>query len=52
MLAKIQRQWNKSVPVVGAMAGFAAWQEGIHGVVPRVDSILLFGDAWMGDAAP
>ncbi|MDT0202786.1 ABC transporter substrate-binding protein [Nocardioides sp. AE5] len=47
-LEKIQAQWNETVPYIslGATPEWNAWGDGVHGVVPSIDSIMLYGDAW------
>ena len=52
VIAKIQRQWNKTVPyaVLGASPTFVAWQENVHGITPTTYNLLLFGNAWKGSS--
>lgn len=47
-LDTIQTLVNDTVPVVnvGAAAVFLPWQADVHGVVPTVNNMLLFGSAW------
>lgn len=44
----IQQQVNETVPFVneGSGAVFLPWQKTVHGLVPTVNQMLLFGKAW------
>jgi len=48
VLEEIQAQWNETVPFapLGATPEWNAWGDGVHGVVPSIDSIMLYGGAW------
>lgn len=50
VLDDIQRLFNEDVPVInlGASAGFTAWGENVHGVVPTDEYMVLLGEAWIG----
>ena len=49
VLDGVQKLFNETVPVVnlGATAGFTAWGDDVHGVVPTDEYMALFGDAWI-----
>ncbi|MQW76190.1 ABC transporter substrate-binding protein [Nocardioides sp. dk4132] len=48
VLEQIQAQWNETVPYapLGATPEWNAWGEDVHGIVPSIDSIMLFDGAW------
>lgn len=48
VLEKIQARWNETMPFapLGATPEWNAWGDTVHGVVPSIDSIMLFGGAW------
>lgn len=49
-IAVLQEEFNNKVPylVWGASAAFVPWSDNVHGIVPSVDGIMLFGNAWIG----
>ncbi|MEV6162257.1 ABC transporter substrate-binding protein [Streptomyces sp. NPDC052052] len=49
ILDGIQKLVNEDVPVVnlGASAGFTAWGDNVHGIVPTDEYMALFGEAWI-----
>ncbi|MER5634690.1 ABC transporter substrate-binding protein [Streptomyces nitrosporeus] len=49
ILDRVQTLFNEDVPVVnlGASAGFTAWGENVHGIVPTDEYMTLFGEAWI-----
>ncbi|MFJ3278319.1 ABC transporter substrate-binding protein [Streptomyces halstedii] len=50
VLDDIQTLFNEDVPVInlGASAGFTAWGEHVHGIVPTDEYMVLLGEAWIG----
>lgn len=50
LLEQIQARWNETVPFAptGATPEWNAWGDKVHGVVPSIDSIMLYGSAWKG----
>lgn len=50
VLEKIQHEMNETVPFVtlGAHKQFVAWTDGVGGVVPTLDAVLLLDEAWVG----
>ncbi|WP_051836013.1 ABC transporter substrate-binding protein [Streptomyces sp. NRRL WC-3549] len=49
VLDDIQTLFNEKVPVInlGATAGFTAWGENVHGIVPTDEYMVLLGEAWI-----
>lgn len=49
IIKKIQAEWNNTVPAIvfGAQPQFIAWDDNVGGVVPHVDSMVLYHDAWV-----
>lgn len=48
-LEQIQAEWNETIPAIifGAQPEFVAWGEQTGGVLPHVDSMVLYHDAWV-----
>ena len=48
VLASINTLWQETVPMISLASGavFYPWGEGVHGLVPTAESIVLFHDAW------
>ena len=49
LLEELQGLVNETVPFVtlGAAPTFTLWAAGVHGIEPSMDSIMLFGKAWL-----
>ncbi len=49
VLNRIQALWDDTVPTVptAVVPEFIAWDESVHGVVPTVNSMVLFDDAFI-----
>lgn len=52
VVADIQRLWADTVPFIVLFAGteYIAWQNDVHGVVPTLNTTMLFHDAWIGQS--
>lgn len=50
ILGNIQRLWTETVPyiVLGASPLYIAWQDNVHGVIPTLNTVGLFQNAWIG----
>ena len=48
LINQIQEEWNATIPsiVLGAQPEFVMWGEHVGGVVPHVDSMMLYHQAW------
>lgn len=48
VLASINELWQETVPTVTLASGavFYPWADGVHGLTPTSESIVLFHDAW------
>lgn len=49
ILTDIQTEWNESIPAIvfGAQPELVTWGDQVGGVEPHVDSMVLYGDAWV-----
>ncbi|WP_141015599.1 ABC transporter substrate-binding protein [Nocardioides sambongensis] len=49
ILTDIQTEWNESIPAIvfGAQPELVAWGDQVGGIEPHVDSMVLYGDAWV-----
>lgn len=49
LMGEFQALVNDTAPfvVIGAAPVFTIWEDNVHGIVPSVDSIMLFDQAWI-----
>ena len=51
ILDRVQQRWDETIPALptAVVPEFIAWDQSVHGVVPTVNSMLLFDDAFIAN---